>query len=357
MPPRASGARAALLAVLAGVGGLVLFALPSVLPRAGTARAQDGGDQAAALAARVAALEAENAALRARLATDGADRELDRAIIATIDGEPLTRRDLSEACLRAYGRAYLETFLNEALVRQEARRVGLEVTSDEADRWASAELDRYAAAAGGEDRLAEQLARQSLDLPGYRAILRNNAEVALLVIELTRRRRSSEEGLRQAWDDRYGPKIELRHALWAVPDGASKDELRRAEERAKAALDKVRLGADFGKIAEGESADRASAKRLGLIGTVTRRQLEGAWPALVEPAFASSGAGLVPNVVRGARGFHIVQVLKKIPAGKPFEEVRAALAAELATAEPTAAETNEVLVELRGRYTIERRWP
>ncbi len=92
-----------------------------------------------------------------------------------------------------------------------------------------------------------------------------------------------------------------------------------AEKKAKAALAKVKAGADFAKVAQEFSDDAGTRERGGDLGFVPQGRMD---PALDEVAFKLE-IGQVSDVIKTARGFHILKVVEKKPAGKrTFEEVK-----------------------------------
>jgi len=92
-----------------------------------------------------------------------------------------------------------------------------------------------------------------------------------------------------------------------------------AEKKAKAALAKVKAGTDFAKVAQEFSDDAGTRERGGDLGFVPQGRMD---PALDEVAFKLE-IGQVSDVIKTARGFHILKVVEKKPAGKrTFEEVK-----------------------------------
>jgi len=59
---------------------------------------------------------------------------LQEPIVARVNGEPITWRELAEECLARKGVEVLETMIARKLVEQEARRRRITVTAEEVDR-------------------------------------------------------------------------------------------------------------------------------------------------------------------------------------------------------------------------------
>jgi len=113
--------------------------------------------------------------------------------------------------------------------------------------------------------------------------------------------------------------IRARHILIKLTPDA--DEKQRAEARKKAedALDKLKKGADFAKLAQQVSEDPGSASKGGDLGLFSRGKMV---PSFDAAAFALEPGGL-SEIVESPFGLHIIKVDEKLPGGpKPLEAVR-----------------------------------
>jgi len=138
-----------------------------------------------------------------------------------------------------------------------------------------------------------------------------------------------EEQLRQMYQqqqDRFRTeeRVRARHILIKTIDRPA-SELPALEKKAQDLLKQLRSGADFAELARKNSEDPGSAAKGGDLDWITRGQ--------TVPEFEKVAFSLKPkeisDVVKTQYGFHIIQVLEHQPARvKPFEEVRAELAAE-----------------------------
>jgi peptidyl-prolyl cis-trans isomerase D len=153
-----------------------------------------------------------------------------------------------------------------------------------------------------------------------------------------------EEELRQRYQERAAEfrepeRVHVRHILFQVPAEFSEEEEAAARKRAEDALARIRGGASFEDVAMEVSEDPVSKPKGGDLGFVARGELS---PALEEVAF-SLEPGTVSDPVRGEKGFHIVRVDERRPAGtKPFEEVRDQLAREALTTERASARARDL---------------
>lgn len=126
-----------------------------------------------------------------------------------------------------------------------------------------------------------------------------------------------------ASNERFGTpeRIHARHILIATRHEDARERAERVLAEARAA------GADFAALAAEYSDDPGSAARGGDLGAFARGRM-------VEPferaVFAATTAGVLDELVETDFGFHIVEVLDFLPAGRqPFEEVRETLVSEL----------------------------
>ena len=108
--------------------------------------------------------------------------------------------------------------------------------------------------------------------------------------------------------------IEVRtaHIILRVPEQASPDQLMRIGARARAALDQVRRGDDFAKVAASysDAPDGLSGGQMGV------RPLD-RLPALYADAVKKLKPGEVSDILRSPAGFHIVKLIEKAGGGGP----------------------------------------
>jgi peptidyl-prolyl cis-trans isomerase D len=112
--------------------------------------------------------------------------------------------------------------------------------------------------------------------------------------------------------------VQARHIFIEVEQDASQEV--RDEKRAQAQEILDRVNADnFARIAGQESDDAESAAEGGDLGYFKRNTFD----PVFENAVFSLETGAISDVIEGAAGFHIVQVIDHVQAGyKPLEQVR-----------------------------------
>lgn len=98
----------------------------------------------------------------------------------------------------------------------------------------------------------------------------------------------------------------VSHILLRVPEGASPEQLIRLKARADAALEQIRKGEDFSRIAASYS-DAQDAVNGGSLGWRSLDRL----PALFADAVPKMKPGEVSDVMRSPAGFHLLMVVDK----------------------------------------------
>ncbi|MHC4837678.1 MAG: peptidylprolyl isomerase [Planctomycetota bacterium] len=123
----------------------------------------------------------------------------------------------------------------------------------------------------------------------------------------------------------------------------------RARARAEAAMERLRRGADFEALAEAESEDELS-RRNG--GRIARGRFDSFGPE-VTAALQSMDAG-ARQIVRGTRGFHVLEVAKLERTA--MADVRAELEKAVAGEPPSEREVKAWIDGLRVRATVEKKF-
>lgn len=144
----------------------------------------------------------------------------------------------------------------------------------------------------------------------------------------------TEEELREAYEGRSRQaRIEARHILLSLPEGATEAQRDSVEELARSLRQRARAGEDFGELARQYSDDAGSASRGGDLGTFGRGEMV---PAVEEAAFALD-AGEISEPVETPYGLHLIQVRSR--QAPDFETNRDRFAAQLRERRVTEAES------------------
>lgn len=105
--------------------------------------------------------------------------------------------------------------------------------------------------------------------------------------------------------------VRLQHILVAVPENATPQQIKAAEDKAKRLVAKLRGGADFAEVAARES-DGRNALNGGDLGWFEM----GAVPSLISDLAYSLAEGEISDPLRSPSGFHIIK-LREIKAAAP----------------------------------------
>lgn len=105
--------------------------------------------------------------------------------------------------------------------------------------------------------------------------------------------------------------VRLQHILVALPDNPTPEQIKRAEDKAKRLVERLRGGADFAEVAARES-DGRNALEGGDLGWFEM----GAVPSLVSDLAYTLAEGEVSEPLRSPSGFHIIR-MREIKAATP----------------------------------------
>ncbi len=136
-------------------------------------------------------------------------------------------------------------------------------------------------------------------------------------------------------------RIRARHILLRRASGATPEELAALKQKIEAIRERITKGEDFATVATEVSEDPGSKNQGGDLGFFTHEQMV---PEFAKAAFALS-IGAVSEPVETSFGYHLIRVEEKIPASvQLFEEVQNELAKEQLAQELTK-ETQEKLAQ------------
>jgi parvulin-like peptidyl-prolyl isomerase len=289
------------------------------------------------------------AALPARAGSDApAAPTGDAAVIATVDGVPITRGEYKEFLVRTYGESALEVMINEMLVRREAKKAGIVVTPQDEKDWIEERL-RDMEESGNP-------AYQGIDKDELRRQYAPHAGIGALIEKVVKwRRTSSDEALKREYDLRFGERRRARHILFQVkqgPDGKPDPAaLAAAKKRADETYADLKKGADFGEVAKKVSEDPGSRPEGGELPEFARADMV---PEFADKAF-SLKEGEISEPVLSQFGWHIIQVTKVIPPAKPLDDAtKAELRQEAAKRPLDDQEVRRFLKDIRDAAKVEK---
>lgn len=295
---RPSGWKRRLMLVLGTVG---------VLAIALTVRSYWGAEEANAEPAEVVATDAAAApqapANRATPPAAG-NPAPELKVVATVNGEDISRDDLARECLRHYGKEVLESLVNKYLIVIECQRRGITVGQEEVN----AEIQRIAKRFGlPVDQWLKMLKQERGIKPAQYAGEIIWPTLALRKLAGQKLQVSAAE-LQKEYEMYYGPAVKVR--LIACQD-LQKAQRLQAEAAAKPA--------EFGNLAKAQSEDSVSASVKGLIQPIRKHAV---MPEIEQAAFTLKD-GEVSQVIPVAGQFVILQREELIPAvNVPLEKAQ-----------------------------------
>lgn len=141
-------------------------------------------------------------------------------------------------------------------------------------------------------------------------------------------------------------KWKLAHILIAVPSDAGPDEIKVAQDKANALVEKLRSGASFDNMAQQNSDDLITAKKGGVLPDVNLLSLDSTWQTQI---VSLQSSGQLSTPFRTSQGFEIIKLLGVTPAViQPFNAVKARVEQDYVkeTAEKQFADLSDQLSNL-----------
>jgi parvulin-like peptidyl-prolyl isomerase len=175
-------------------------------------------------------------------------------IVASVNGESISREQLAAECLNHYGKEVLDSLINKRLIVEECKRRNITISRAEID----AEIERMAKSFGFTvDQWMKMLKQERGITPAQYA---NDTVWSLLALRKLagERLKVSKQELQEAFDAQYGPAVRAR--LIACNDAAT---AKKARQAAVADPD------SFGDLAKKYSVD-ASASVKGIIQPIRK---------------------------------------------------------------------------------------
>ncbi len=247
----------------------------------------------------------------------------------------------------------LDEMVNEELIVQAADSAKIEVESSEVQ----AALDEIKSSNNLDDAaLAQVLAAQGYTLGNYKTDLRRQLLRLRAVNQLVAPKVNvTDEDIKARYDELSRRSaavsaVKLSHILFKLPDHVTEQQLGEAKEKAAMAVNRVKAGEEFAKVA-GEVSDDVGTKATGgELGWFQRNSLANPeW----EPIVFAMEKGDVRGPVTGPQGIHVffVSEVKKSDL-KPFPEMKEQLARELRRREMDK-QTQTWIDELRKKAYID----
>jgi parvulin-like peptidyl-prolyl isomerase len=225
--------------------------------------------------------------------------------------------------------ALVNFLIDEKVLDSEVKKRGLEVTFERVEQ----EIRNILKAKHiNRNQLKDILADKSATLSDYQTFIKSSIErQSLIDREVSSRIKISDEDIAAHYLRTKGPakgqayEYSLAHILFLPANGGEKA----ARERARQALEKLKKGQPFEKLAEQNSEDPNFSKD-GFLGDFRTGEMK----KEIEEGVKSLTAGEISQPIKTSMGIHVVKVLKKKVTGDPAleakkDEIRNELYAEI----------------------------
>ena len=244
-------------------------------------------------------------------------------IVAVVNDDVITQNELNERIrlvtrqLQRQGATLppADVLARQILERMINDRVQLQLAKDDGLKVDDLTLDRTIERIAQENKMSVADFRKALEQDGikysrFRDDIRNEILIARLrekdvdnKIVVTDAEVDTELA-REAREADANVEYELSHILVAVPPQANADQIEARRQRALAALEALRRGANFGQIAA-QYSDAPDALQGGSLGWRAASRL----PTLFVDVLKRMKPGDVSDILRSPNGFHIVKLI------------------------------------------------
>jgi peptidyl-prolyl cis-trans isomerase SurA len=272
----------------------------------------------------------------------GAGQPVD-AIVASVDGEPITMRDLKAFSAAQkitlpggndpesvrIKREALKGLIEDKLMELELRSFSDSIDDRAIDRYIAKLVDRNHISEG---ELRAEVARHGMTWDKYRKQVKLDLEKMEMIEHRVRQKISVTPEQIKAYYDAHtneftvnDERFELAQILVAVDSGAPADKRAAARKKAEALRKRALAGEDFGELARKNSADDSASKG-GELGSFSPDEILDQ----IKVAVSKLDSGQISEVVETSHGFHIVKVEQhQRPGVRPLSELREEIRARL----------------------------
>lgn len=148
--------------------------------------------------------------------------------------------------------------------------------------------------------------------------------------------------------------VRASHILFRTPENATPEQLKVAENKAKAAIVRANKGEDFGKLASELSEEPGAAQRGGDLGYFPKDRMV---PEFANAAFSQKVGTVSATPVKTKFGYHVIKVTDKKPAGTAtFDEAKAQIM-QFLQAQKRREIFKGIMQELRQSAKVENNLP
>ncbi|HYO15233.1 MAG TPA: peptidylprolyl isomerase [Thermoanaerobaculia bacterium] len=262
------------------------------------------------------------------------------AVVAKVNGQEIKKEELLRSVQEAqmqlaqsgrlpqgappasFYRDVLNGMIARSLFLQEAKAQGIQADAKEIDQKVAELKSRFPNPEAFQQALASQgLTEQAL---------RTQAQTQLTVEKYVQSRvfdkvSVTDQQAKTFYDQNQArmkepERLRLRHILIRVDENAPEADKQKAREKADSLLARIKGGEDFAKLAQENSDDPGSKARGGELPPMGRGETV---PPFEQAAFALQKPNDLSGVVQSQFGYHIIQLLERIPESQvPFEQAK-----------------------------------
>jgi peptidyl-prolyl cis-trans isomerase C len=286
-------------------------------------------------------------------------------VVARVNGEAITGKDLDDAVRAIAGRAgpippderdrvyrgVLDNMIGYRLMIQEAKARKITVPDAEVD----AQVAQIRAQFPSDAQFQQALTAQRTTLEAVRNDARDGMSADKLVeSEIAGKVAVKPEAVTDFYQknqDKFqqGPRVRASHILIGIPQNADAATKQQAKAKADALLKDLKAGKDFAATAKANSQDPGSAPNGGDLGYFEQGQMV---PPFEQAAFALK-PGEMSEVVETQFGYHIIKVADKQESKVvPLEEAKGQIE-EYLTQQNRHAQTELFVNALRAKAKVE----
>jgi peptidyl-prolyl cis-trans isomerase SurA len=316
--------------------------------------------------AQAQGLRASPSLSASRAATDNTQRNADY-IVAVVNSEPITNNEVRVRVLRfeqqlsQRGGALppREELTAQVLQRLISERTQVQLARDNGIKIEESALDAAAGNVARQNQLSLEELRRRLESDGIvYSQFRDGLREEMLLARVREREVEARVSITESELDRYiqeqqdnpdaGPaEINLAQILIAVPENVTAVQLKALQARADRAVQRVRSGEDFAKVAR-EMSEAPDSANAGLMGMRSADR----YPPLFVEATQDLKVGAIAGPVRSGAGFHVLKMVDKRQANAANFTVTQSRARHIllrTNAQMSESVARERLTELRAR--------
>jgi len=292
-------------------------------------------------------------------------------VVAVMDGEVITLSEVNDAMPR-YGRAnildegnlldkeirlrqarkeVLDLMIEEKLLQRVANRFGIKVEEADVDKaMERIRLEGFKS----DEQMKKDLAAHGFTLDGYRHFLMVQMRRVRIVEAIIKPDVSmAEDKLKEYYQSHAAnyvvPEVRVSQILIQVPVETTAQDWQAAKKKMERALQEIKKGVAFEKVAALYSDDAVSARAGGDLGFFAKGEMI---PMLEEVVFNLEVGGM-SGVIQSSQGLHLLKVTDRKPGLiPPYEEAKPRVMADYYQQEVTRLYT-KWLQDVKARSNVE----